>query len=96
MRTGLATVAAGLLLTMAPAWGHHAFQAEFDNGKPVKLKGILPTWNGLIHASVHVDVKNADGTVTNSMVECGRSNVMLRRVSPSDRSKWHRDDDSGV
>src|SRR6202011_5092758 len=38
---GIALGIAGLLATAAPAWAHHAFAAEFDAQKPVKLKGTV-------------------------------------------------------
>jgi Family of unknown function (DUF6152) len=77
----LALVAgAGLILSVAPVWAHHAFAAEFDAKRPVHLEGVV-TKVELInpHAWIHVDVKNADGTVTSWMVEAGSPNVLLRR-----------------
>ncbi len=70
----------GLLGAAVPAWAHHAFAAEFDAKKPVHLEGTL-TEVELInpHSWIHVDVKGADGTVTNWMVEAGSPNVLLRR-----------------
>jgi hypothetical protein len=64
----------------APAWAHHAFAAEFDAKRPVHLEGIL-TEVELInpHSWIHVDVKQADGTMVNWMVEAGSPNVLLRR-----------------
>ena len=43
MRTRLciAILGAGLLLTAAPVWAHHAFAAEFDSTKPIKLRGTV-------------------------------------------------------
>lgn len=82
MRTKLAVLVAGagMILGAIPAWAHHAFAAEFDAKKPVHLEGTV-TQVELInpHAWIHVDVKGADGTVTNWMIEAGSPNVLLRR-----------------
>jgi hypothetical protein len=71
---------AGVLLSVAPAWAHHAFAAEFDAKKPVHLEGVV-TKVELInpHSWIHVDVKGADGAVASWMVEAGSPNVLLRR-----------------
>jgi len=72
--------AAGLLLAGVPAWAHHAFAAEFDAKKPVKLTGKVTKMEWINpHAWIHVDVKNADGSVTNWMVEGGTPNTLFRR-----------------
>jgi hypothetical protein len=76
----LAVAGAGLLLGVLPAWAHHAFQAEFDSTKPVKLTGKVTDMEWINpHSWIHIDVTNPDGTVTNWMVECGSPNIMLRR-----------------
>ncbi len=68
----------GILLA-APAWAHHAFAAEFDATRPVKLKGTVTQWELVNpHSWIHIDVKNADGTVTNWMIEGGSPNALLR------------------
>ncbi len=82
MRTKLAmvTVGAGLLLAAGQAFAHHAFQAEFDSTKPVKLIGKVTDMEWINpHSWIHIDVTNPDGSVTNWMVECGSPNIMLRR-----------------
>jgi hypothetical protein len=82
MRTKFALLiaGAGLALSAVPAWAHHAFAAEFDAKKPVHLDGTV-TKLELInpHAWIHIDVKGADGTTTNWMIEAGSPNVLLRR-----------------
>jgi hypothetical protein len=76
---GVSAFACVLLATL-PAFAHHAFQAEFDDKKPVHLKGTVTEMEWINpHAWIHIDVTNADGSVTNWMVECGSPNIMLRR-----------------
>jgi hypothetical protein len=80
MRTYKAAILAGLILAAVPAWAHHAFSAEFDSNKPVKLKGTVTKVEWINpHSWIHIDVKNADGTVTNWMIEGGSPNALLRR-----------------
>ncbi len=82
MRTKVASViaVAGLLLSAVPAWAHHAFTAEFDAKKPLKLRGTITRVEWINpHSWIHMDVKNPDGTVTSWMVEGGSPNALLRR-----------------
>ena len=70
----------GLLMAAAPAWAHHAFAAEFDAQKPVKLRGTVAKVEFINpHSWIHIDVKDADGKVTRWMVEGGSPNALFRR-----------------
>jgi len=82
MRTRVAVFVgiASLLIAAAPVWAHHAFAAEFDAQKPVKLKGTVAKVELINpHSWIHMDVKDADGKVTRWMVEGGSPNALFRR-----------------
>jgi hypothetical protein len=75
----LAMTAAGLLSIAAPVCAHHAFAAEFDSTKPLKLHGTVTKMEWINpHAWIHIDVRNPDGTVIGWMVEGGSPNTLLR------------------
>jgi hypothetical protein len=81
MRTTLrmALAAVGLLLAAAPVWSHHAFSAEFDVEKPLKLQGTLTKWEMINpHSWFHIDVKGPDGAVVTWMIEGGSPNQLIR------------------
>ena len=76
----LAAVVSLLALAAVPASAHHAFAAEFDAKKPVKLRGTVTKMEWINpHAWIHVDVKKTDGTVEEWMIETGTPNTLLRR-----------------
>jgi len=62
----------GLLATSISVSAHHAFSAEFDAAKPIEVKGVVTKFELVNpHSWLYVDVKNADGTVTNWGFEFG-------------------------
>ena len=81
MRTRLAVAIAGLglLLMATPTVAHHAFSAEFDVTKPLKLTGTLEKWEMINpHSWFHLNVKGPDGKVVTWMVEGGSPNTLIR------------------
>ena len=90
MRTKLASVivGVGLLAASQRAWAHHAFSAEFDANKPVKLQGTVTKMDWVNpHAWIYIDVKKPDGTVEQWMIEGGTPNAMFRRGFTKDSLK---------
>lgn len=84
LTTGLAAsallVAAGVLNSATPALAHHAFAAEFDADKPVEVKGVITKAKFVNpHSWVYLDVKDANGTVTNWGFEFGAVNALETR-----------------
>ena len=69
-----------LLAAVTPVPAHHAFQAEFDETKPVTLKGRVVKMEWINpHSWIHLAVPGADGKEVIWMVEGGSPNIMIRR-----------------
>jgi hypothetical protein len=78
-------LACGALVAALPLAAHHELRAEFDERKPVTLRGIVTRfdWNNP-HAFLYVDVKDPGGEIVNWAVEWA-SPLDLRKAG------WTRD-----
>ena len=77
---GYALGLAVMALTATSLSAHHAFAAEFDANKPVKMKGTVTKMEWLNpHVWLHMDVKKPDGKVENWAFEAGTPSVLFRR-----------------
>jgi Family of unknown function (DUF6152) len=82
MRTTLMMLIAvsGLMFVPARTSAHHAFAAEFDATKPIKLRGTVVKMEWINpHTWIHLDVKTPKGTVERWMIEGGPPNALYRR-----------------
>jgi hypothetical protein len=76
----LPLVAIALLALATQLVAHHAFSAEFDANKPVKLRGSVTKMDWINpHAWLHISVRNTDGSVVNWMIELGPPNALIKR-----------------
>jgi Family of unknown function (DUF6152) len=68
-----------LLAGAASAWAHHSFAAEYDSKQEITLKGVITKveWTNP-HIYIYIDVKEADGHVTNWSLEGYPPNTLKR------------------
>jgi hypothetical protein len=78
-KLGVLIAGFGLLVSALPLLAHHSFAAEYDEKKPVVLKGVVTKveWTNP-HARFYVDVKDDKGNVINWNLELASPNVLIR------------------
>src|SRR6187399_1570250 len=80
MKKRILIVAVALLAVSAQLVAHHAFSAEFDDKKPVQLRGSVTKMEWINpHAWLHISVKSANGQITNWDIELGPPNALVKR-----------------
>jgi len=79
MRSIATVIVFALMIAAKPVLAHHAFSAEFDQAKPVKVQGEISKleWTNP-HAWIFIDSKGADGKVVTWRFEMGAPNALLR------------------
>jgi len=79
MKMAIPGAAAIICLSGAPLAAHHAFGAEFDAKKVVKLRGTVTKMEWINpHSWIHIEVKRPDGKVESWMIEGGSPSALLR------------------
>lgn len=79
MRSIATVVVFTLMIAARPVFAHHAFSAEFDQSKPVKVQGEISRleWTNP-HAWLFIDSKGTDGKLVTWRFEMGAPNALLR------------------
>ncbi|HZI50783.1 MAG TPA: DUF6152 family protein [Terriglobia bacterium] len=88
MKTVVAPLIAILLMGTVAFAAHHAFAAEFDRAKPVKVQGsvVKMEWTNP-HIWIYVDMKDEKGAVVRWQCEGGSPNTLTRQGWSKDSLK---------
>ena len=79
-KSAFAVTVLAFVLCAAPLGAHHAFSAEFDASKPVKLRGKVVKIELINpHSWIHIAVVGADGQSVEWMIEGGSPNALIRQ-----------------
>lgn len=81
MRTNFGIVAVGvsLLCSATGLAAHHSFAAEYDQNKPITLKGVVTKYEWTNpHARFYIDVVDEDGKVINWNIELASPSALAR------------------
>ena len=75
-------------LAARPVWAHHSFAAEYDSKQLITLKGVITKveWTNP-HIYIYIDVKEANGDVTNWSLEGYPPNTLKRTGLSRDNLK---------
>jgi len=88
LKLNVLTASAGLLIAAIPAMAHHSFAAEFDDKKPILLKGTVTKVDWMNpHIWVYLDVKDDSGAMVHWQCEGGPPNTLTRNGWTKDALK---------
>jgi hypothetical protein len=80
MKTTLLAAVVAMLLTAASVDAHHSFAAQYDANKKIEFTGSVTKVEWMSpHIFIYVDVKDANGKVTNYAIEGGAPTRLYRQ-----------------
>ena len=82
MKRKLTGLVVGVVMSVSavPVFAHHSFTAEFDDKKPITIKGTLTKVELTNpHGWLYLNVKDTDGKTQNWAVETGAPLALIRQ-----------------